>query len=289
MPKQIILFVAIFTLAGNIEPAYAQCDSPATFNILAGPNGTTAVISWTTVTNANSYDYGIAIYPATPPLTSLTNTTTPVILANSLTPGTKYNVCVRSVCSSGISGLSCDTFTTPNPPPTCSDPAFVFANATNSNSGLAGWAPVNGATGYEYAIQESPSGPPASGAITTVPGVMLSGLKSSTTYDFCVRAICGPLTSNWVCDTLNTPPGVNVKDVNVFGAKIFPNPVTDLLQVELPADAAIDLTDIRGVTMHRAQLSKGKATIDLSRYAPGIYILKLRTTEHSYSYKIQKH
>ena len=289
MTKRILLFLAILTaLTCKVSSVYAQCDSPATFNTLPGPNGTTAVINWTAVTNANSYDYGIAVFPAIPPAPSLTNTTTPVILANGLTPGTTYNVCVRSVCSSGMSGFSCDTFTTPVPPPTCSDPAFVFANAFGGNSGIAGWAPVNGATAYEYAIQESPSGPPTGGLITTVPGVQLSGLKSSTTYDFCVRAICGVLQSNWVCDTLSTPPPVGINDVDAPGINIFPNPATDVVNIELASDAMLTLCDIRGVQIYYAPAGKGNTAVNLSGYNPGVYILKLKTGEYSRSYRILK-
>jgi len=75
-------------------------------------------------------------------------------------------------------------------------------------------------------------------------------------------------------------PGTNR---SVFGMTIYPNPVKDILVVELIGSKAIfTLSDLLGETILSNTLTNGKSTINLSDLTPGYYIYRY-TDETGYS------
>lgn len=75
--------------------------------------------------------------------------------------------------------------------PSCPAPtALTAANVTASTANLS-WAPVLGATGFQYAVTTSAT-PPASGTATTATSNNPTGLTGSTTYYLHVRLECSP-------------------------------------------------------------------------------------------------
>lgn len=57
---------------------------------------------------------------------------------------------------------------------------------------------------------------------------------------------------------------------------VWPNPVRDRLTLRAPAGSAFRVTDLRGIPVCRGVVSGGKAAVDLSSIAPGIYVLTVQ-------------
>lgn len=67
---------------------------------------------------------------------------------------------------------------------------------------------------------------------------------------------------------------VSIDKFQAFELKYYPNPVTDMLQVELPTgDNKIVLSDIAGRIIHAATSSGPLFSYDMHAYSPGIYFL----------------
>ena len=70
---------------------------------------------------------------------------------------------------------------------------------------------------------------------------------------------------------------------------IYPNPVTDLLSVELPdGKSNISIYNVYGQKIYEVSNVSNKCTIDFTSYAGGIYILQLENNNMKKSYRIMK-
>lgn len=73
--------------------------------------------------------------------------------------------------------------------------------------------------------------------------------------------------------------GVNsINDISLLKNRtnIYPNPVTDLLNVRIPETVEASLTTIEGKVLSSA---RGTHTIDMKRYAAGVYMIVLRSAD----------
>lgn len=78
-------------------------------------------------------------------------------------------------------------------------------------------------------------------------------------------------------------PGCNPNSVeeikySAYNMRIYPNPVTSNLQIELPQDiqrADVFLTDITGKLILQKEIKQGKNTVDMSSLATGMYFIKI--------------
>ena len=79
--------------------------------------------------------------------------------------------------------------------------------------------------------------------------------------------------------------GMLVTDINpdrsLSGIKIFPNPATNMLHVELPNDITepidIQLANISGQVVYEQRVEGAQLTIDVSDYKSGVYLLVVRS------------
>ncbi len=159
------------------------------------------------------------------------------------------------------------------------------------------WGPVTNSLGYR--VSGGPVGgglgnvSPQLGEFNTVFQVGYAQLNPGVTYRWGVRAGCGTLSSPSLTplspfDTFASPTLrqaeqlENLTEAEVSSISLYPNPVTELVVLEitsdLAGDAAIRVMDIDGavVMTERAQLFEGKNVV---RYdvdlAPGLYILEV--------------
>lgn len=93
-----------------------------------------------------------------------------------------------------------------------------------------------------------------------------------------------------LCRTAGTywdgdPSGIS--ELEKSGIKAFPNPAEDQLTVTSESELSISLSDVYGKELLSAKAFQS-ATINLSLYAPGIYILQARQNGIIYSRKILK-
>ena len=73
--------------------------------------------------------------------------------------------------------------------------------------------------------------------------------------------------------------------------KLYPNPATDKLTVELSGvnmDAAtLKIYGITGVAVHISELTQLKTVVDLSNLDQGIYLISVETGDHTLLKRIQ--
>ena len=94
-------------------------------------------------------------------------------------------------------------------PPACGAPGGLVASAITNATATIGWNTSATATGgYNWELRSTGvcgSGTPVQSGTSATTSVNLSGLTSSTTYTYCVRASCaGPTTSSWSSSTFTT-------------------------------------------------------------------------------------
>jgi hypothetical protein len=159
--------------------------------------GAAVTISWATVPGATSYEYQLGAGPV------LTTTSTSVTLTGLPIGSTAFNV--RAANGSGSSAFAPTTIN--YAPPAPASPILAAIYGTPSDQVTISWAPVAGATAYQYQVE--------SGAVvqTTSTQVTLSGLSLGST-SFALRA-CGDGGTGWWTTTtvVSAPPALSVSSV----------------------------------------------------------------------------
>ena len=253
-----------------------------------------ANIGWSPVLTANSYDFIINQSRATPTTASgSTNTTNNTLSLTGLTEGTTYYIHVRSLCNGNdSSGWMLDSFYVPVP---CRAPIVNITNI-NTNQGVASWAAVNTAVGYEYVLNEDPN-PPALGTAWANTSFLLPYLDDGKTYYMHVRSHCndkGVITSSkWgVVGFETTPVGISVLGIDKRIINAYPNPVTEVLQVNiegrLAKGAVLELVDVTGRVVMSKVMNVNKTTLDMSGLASGGYLLRCSDDQEVSVIKITK-
>ncbi|WP_276132581.1 T9SS type A sorting domain-containing protein [Polluticoccus soli] len=290
------IFLSFIALL-NTPVSLAQCNPTSLLSATTVPPGTGAQLSWSAIAGATSYQVFIAPKPATlpPPSSAGTLAYTNGFYAGSLTPHTTYDVCIRTVCSSGVSTWYCDTFRT-EPTLPCYDPTSVSAYTSGPHGIAASWSLGSFSDSSEYKVVLWPDKPgsSATGTPTNKTAVAVYGVPSLATHNFCVRSICDFATtpySNWVCDTTSTSRVLAVSEIDNDAINIYPNPTTNKIYIEAGQDAIneISLADPYGkVLLHSSLHAKERKEIDLAPYARGVYLLTYETPNGTISRKIQK-
>jgi hypothetical protein len=68
--------------------------------------------------------------------------------------------------------------------------------------------------------------------------------------------------------------------------KIYPNPVTDMLNINCPDNGKLFLYDMMGKTLIERQITAGKNVIDVSCFSEGLYFLNINTSKGSSTFKV---
>jgi PKD repeat protein len=89
-----------------------------------------------------------------------------------------------------------------------------------------------------------------------------------------------------------TTDDVSLTDYTFQDLKLFPNPVKDILQIELGLDhiEKIEIISTRGKTIYQNQkiLDKQVLTIDMSEFSPGLYFVKFSNSNDTQIIKVVK-
>jgi Leucine-rich repeat (LRR) protein len=90
--------------------------------------------------------------------------------------------------------------------------------------------------------------------------------------------------------TITVTKSTAIDNLSVIGAKIYPNPITDILNIELPTTGSYRVTVLNSIgdVVTQKTASSVNTTIDMSAYNSGIYIIKVTTGNRSYTGKIIK-
>ncbi len=107
--------------------------------------------------------------------------------------------------------------------------------------------------------------------------VEVSGLNVSDSYfigifEYNTDPFCGP---NYAAGTLSTT-GITGLEPETAGAKIYPNPAKDILNVEVNGRASLRIISLTGATIQVAEV-ENRAALPLDSLAKGLYLVEIAT------------
>lgn len=256
-----------------------------------------ADIAWDPIFNPIGYEIIVNTSSATPTAAqaaaanfTATNSYTAGV-PTALTEDTRYYIHIRSICGAkDTSGWALDSFMTLI---TCHSPN-VQITAVNSNRAVAYWDTVKTGIAYEYAIDQSPT-PPAFGTSIPNNSLLVPYLLSNTTYYMHVKSYCSSIysESGWTTVPFTTWP-LDVNNVNGEAMNIvaYPNPVTDVLHVQILGsiadNAVVELEDITGKLIQRVAVGNDKVDVNVSEVSAGVYMLRYRDDNRTEVIKVTK-
>jgi hypothetical protein len=133
-----------------------------------------------------------------------TGTSSTSIALSGLASSSTYDYRVRTNCSGSSSSYSSAQFTTSSPA-TCNAPAGLAASSITTSSATVSWGAVSGALSYDADYKLTSTGTWTNAATgTTSTSVALSGLASSSTYDYRVRTNCSSGSSSYTSAQFTT-------------------------------------------------------------------------------------
>ncbi|MBS1778455.1 MAG: T9SS type A sorting domain-containing protein [Bacteroidetes bacterium] len=252
----------------------------------------TADVDWDAVFLPIGYQVIVDTKPGTPAsgagaLFATTNT----ISLTALTENTHYYVHVRSICGvKDTSGWTTVDFTTLI---TCHTPEPKLITLTQSRAILY-WDTIQTATKYEYVIQHAPTPVPAFGTVINTPSLQLPLAPASDYYVF-VKAYCNSIypESEWGVLGFSTfPTAINTISGNSIGLSAYPNPVTDVLHVELSGkidgEATLTVTDVTGKQVRSIVVNANQVEVNMNGLPAGVYQLKYSDRSHVDVMKVSK-
>ncbi len=196
------------TFALNCAPV--SCGDPTG---LSSSNITTtsATVTWSAVNGATTYDVDYRVAGTSTWSNAATATASTSVGIIGLTQGTTYDWRVRATCSQNGSGnYVTSQFTTLVQ---CTSPAGLSTTGVTTNSATLNWSAVNGANNYDvnYKATSSSTWIPVATATNSF-SATLTGLASSTSYDWQVRANCNSGSSNYSSSSFTTNAVVTCPD-----------------------------------------------------------------------------
>lgn len=236
------------------------CGDPSALTA-SGITTTTAMLSWTAVSGATSYN--IQYRPVGSGTWSSTTSTTASVSLFGLTCSTNYEYQVQAVCASGTGSFTpSSTFTTDTCTVGCAAATGLTASAITTSSATLSWTAVTGAISYN--LQYRPVGTsswaiiPASGTSLT-----LSGLTCGTNYEFQVQTVCTSGSSSFTASTNFTTLACSSSSGSTGSMAIYFNmPVNNSVST---GTNAIYLNSAFADTLV-AYINRAKYTIDIAQY-----------------------
>jgi hypothetical protein len=185
--------------------ASAQFTSAAPFvcNAPTGLNATSitatgATLTWSAVTGAVSYNVDYKAASSSTWISAAVSNTSRSVTISGLTASTLYDYRVMTNCSdvnSPTSSYASAQFTSAAPF-TCAAPTGLAASSITSSAATLTWSAVSGAASYNVDYKAASSSTWISAAVSnTSRSVTISGLTTSTLYDYRVMTNCSDTSS----------------------------------------------------------------------------------------------
>ncbi|QLH44928.1 MAG: T9SS type A sorting domain-containing protein [Bacteroidota bacterium] len=175
-------------------------------------------------------------------------------------------------------------FTTTAP---CGTPSGLFAAPVTGTTAKLNWTAVAGASYYQVRYRVFGAGSWTNGGTQAAPAVAktITGLALATNYEWQVRAVCtgnaaGPWSVIDAFTTLSSKQAVDMETESlVNNVMVYPNPVRDLLTVEVTSEIAqntvVKVFDMSGRLVKQiqanAEIGVNTLTVNLSDVASGVY------------------
>ena len=195
-----------------------------------------------------------------------------------LAPATSYQFAVAGYCPNNATG---GFVTKTGVTKSCSTPINFSVTSLTTTSAVVNWTAVCTANSFTVVYRKVGNAAWLQ-ANTTLTSVTLTGLVANTTYEYKVKAICTGGNSVYGALLNFTTPVIRAEDeIVAFSFVAFPNPTSDLINIELKTPAAnysVELTNVLGQILWS---NENKITdvyqIDLgNEIASGIYFLVYR-------------
>lgn len=271
------------------------CNVPA--NLTATPTSTTAQSAWTAASGATAYQvqWKTANSSTWGSLVTVTGTGYNV---TGLIASTAYNIRVRTVCSSTVSGYITTSFTTLSSGGgggACAIPTGLTASNISATSARVSWFPSQGAVNYTMRIKLSTSS--TWFTFNNLPAAIITvqNLTPSSIYQVEVRSNCSGGVVSAYCTTYSftTPAlftGGELEDreghlvihQDIATSLIaMPNPTEGLFYVSIDGGNTVDVDVIVTNSFGQVVLSKiavgpnEPIALDISDQPSGVYIIAI--------------
>ncbi len=249
------------------------CGNPAGL-ITSAITSTSATLNWAAVSGATSYNVDYRISGGINWTNAATATTNTSAAISGLLSSTLYEWQVNAVCASGASAYTAAQFTTAAPP-TCNTPGGLNTTNLTTTSATLNWTAVTGAVNYSVDYKLNTSSTWTSLATgTTATSINVTGLASSSTYDWRVRANCGSLLSNYAAAQFTTvtpmvcPGTLDVSTNGVYtGAAVIPFNTDVYGQINVSSDVDFYKFTITNAGTATVTLTNLPADYDLYLYS----------------------
>lgn len=263
---------------GSVGPNPGECNVPTITSANANETFITMVYSGT----ASTYEVGIVNGNTWSEPASVTTSTGGTYTFSMLTASTTYTIGVRAVCAGGErSAWATQTVTTSAPvDPTCATPSNIEATNVTANSATISWTAGGSETAWK--VEVSGGGSTNVLDVSGTPSTNLTNLTASTAYTVRVRAVCSAASmSDWsqaeIVQTTASGTGIVGTEGNLV--RLYPNPASSTVTVELDMPAELTVVDINGRQVYTATTTGTTHTIDVSAMARGTYFVRVITAD----------
>ncbi|MBL7774328.1 MAG: T9SS type A sorting domain-containing protein [Chitinophagaceae bacterium] len=259
--------------------------------ITVAESGVSAYVSWVPTNVLNTFAIRYRFLGGTSWTTvNATGTSTTI---TGLSICSNYELQMQTTCSGGSSSAWSNSinFSTNATPPSSAINATV-----NNTTCTTSWTAVPGAAYYGTRFRRTNPIGAWSNATTNAPNKLLTGLPRNACYEFQVQSFCAgsPTGSAWsVSKTFCTAAAAPLKTVNgsddyAQTMSIYPNPVNQILNIDIPVtdtkDILIRMMDIHGRTVKTEKLKlDGEEVLhfqmDVTSLAEGLYIVQVYKDE----------
>ncbi len=282
--KVLSLGISMFCIGYTVN---AQCTPamPSALNI----TNDSVTVQWP-VAGAGNYEYVVQLASAAAPATGNPTANTSVRVGG-LVNNTPHTAWLRTDCGSGVfTAWQKVSFTT-----VCGSIATILIDSVTDISAKIEWSPIGSGATYEYVIDQASADPATGGLPLQVSKFSAGGLTQGTLYYIHLRTSCGGSDfSTWKSASFFTKYATGIAAVrNEDGLfSVYPNPANDIVYVKninMQSAAILQavLTDITGKLLVTVNAT-GNLSIDMSKYAPGMYMLRVNDGETSQTIKLQK-
>ena len=215
-----------------------------------------------------------------------------------LTAVTKYYYRAYATNSFGTAYGREQSFTTLAVAPTASTTAA--SNLTATTATLTGDITSDGgatitARGFVYATSNADLTIENTAADTVIvsgtTGVFtenITGLTAGTAYFYTAYAINSVNTAYGEVQsfTTTTEAALSIEDFELAGISISPNPTSGIVNMTIAEKANYRLLNMKGQVLKKGTSTAGKNKIDISSFAKGLYLLKIKTSKGSFTKKV---
>lgn len=225
-----------YTLNAGVTPVGGTaCTAPGGLSS-SEVTSSSATVSWSSAAGALNYTVEYKPTSSANWTTAQTSTTSTSTALSGLSLSTLYDWRVRANCSGGSSTYAQAQFGTLGAS-ACAAPAGLAVAAISNTGASLSWTPVSGAVSYNLDFKTASSTNWISGFVNiTSNTVPLTGLNSSTLYDWRVRANCSggssvfsqsQLTTTAAAVSCASPSGLSASAISSTSATVNWTPVSN--------------------------------------------------------------